>query len=524
MANSAMSATGSGLDGASKTLAESPRQELSTARKILILIALILTTTLYGTNFLIVATVLPQIQGTMSATADEIAWVVTFNILATAIATPMSGWLSARFGTRNVMIWSMSGFTLATLMCGVSESLEALVFWRILQGGCGAPSTPLTQSILLDTFERRHHGRVLGIYGIGVVLGPIIGPVLGGAMAELYSWRWAFYVLVPVGMLSVFSLYLSVPREEIKRAARLDWTGFLTLSVALCCIQLVLSRGQRQDWFDSGEIMIEALIAGVALWVFIAHSLTAREPFLNPRHLLDRNYVLGLVLVTVYGMLNFTPMVLLPALLREQMGFTEHVIGIIIGFRGVGGVIGFVVAAYVSRFDPRFSMMSGFGMLLIAGLWLMTMSLDTSAFSLAANATLQGVAIGTIWVPLTVVAFSSIQARALAETSAVFHLLRNLGSSFFISLCVAEIVRTSGVNYAHMVEFITPFNERLSFPWVLGAWNIDSARGLASISGEIRRQAAMAGYLNAFGMFTAACALAMPLVLLARSTKPVSKK
>ena len=223
MANSAMSATGSGLDGASKALAESPRQELSTARKILILIALILTTTLYGTNFLIVATVLPQIQGTMSATADEIAWVVTFNILATAIATPMSGWLSARFGTRNVMIWSMSGFTLATLMCGLSESLEALVFWRILQGGCGAPSTPLTQSILLDTFERRHHGRVLGIYGIGVVLGPIIGPVLGGAMAELYSWRWAFYVLVPVGMLSVFSLVLSVPREET--SARPGWTG-----------------------------------------------------------------------------------------------------------------------------------------------------------------------------------------------------------------------------------------------------------------------------------------------------------
>ena len=169
-------------------------------------------------------------------------------------------------------------------------------------------------------------------------------------------------------------------------------------------------------------------------------------------------------------------------------------------------------------------MMSGFGMLLIAGLWLMTMSLDTSAFSLAANAMLQGVAIGTIWVPLTVVAFSSIQARALAETSAVFHLLRNLGSSFFISLCVAEIVRTSGVNYAHMVEFITPFNERLSFPWVLGAWNIDSARGLASISGEIRRQAAMAGYLNAFGMFTAACALAMPLVLLARRPDPAGKK
>ena len=206
-----LSATEPGRDvdtetDASVTLAQSPRAGLSAARKISILLALIMTTTLYGTTLLIVATVLPQMQGTMSATADEIAWVVTFNILATAIATPMSGWLSARFGMRNVMVWSMSGFTLATLMCGLSDSLEVLVFWRILQGAFGAPSTPLTQSILLDTFDKKHHGKVIGIFGFGVVLGPIIGPVLGGAMAEIYTWRWAFYVLVPVGVLSVVSL------------------------------------------------------------------------------------------------------------------------------------------------------------------------------------------------------------------------------------------------------------------------------------------------------------------------------
>ena len=513
-----------GADGASKTPAESPRPELSTARKISILIALILTTTLYATTLLIVATVLPQIQGTMSATADEIAWVVTFNILATAIATPMSGWLSARFGMRKVMIWSMTGFTVATLMCGLSESLEALVFWRILQGAFGAPSTPLTQSILLDTFEKKHHGMVLGIFGIGVVMGPVVGPVLGGAMAEIYTWRWAFYVLVPVGVLSVSSLYLCLLEDGRRSSARLDWTGFLALSVAMSCVQLVLSRGQRQDWFDSAEIMLETVIAGVAMWVFIIHSLTARAPFLNPRYLLDRNYAVGLLLVTMYGMLNFTPLVLLPPLLREHMGFSEYFIGVIIGFRGVGGMIGFLAAGFASRFDPRVTMISGFGMLFVAGVWLMSMNLEMSLFSLGANALLQGVAIGTIWVPMTVVTFANIRSRALAETSAVFHLLRNLGSSFFISLCVAEIVRSSGANYAYMVEFITPFNERLSLPWVLGAWDVGSARGLASISGEIGRQAAMAGYLNAFGLFTAACAVAMPLVLLARKPRPAGEK
>jgi DHA2 family multidrug resistance protein len=179
------------------------RVELSRLRKVSILLVVILTSTLYGTTLLIVSTILPQMQGTLSATADEIAWVITFNILATAIATPMSGWLAARFGVRNVLVWSIAGFTVATFMCGIAGSLESLILWRIVQGAFGAPSTPLSQSILLETFSRPRHGLVMGVYGFGVVIGPIIGPVLGGLMAELYTWRWAFYVLVPVGALSV---------------------------------------------------------------------------------------------------------------------------------------------------------------------------------------------------------------------------------------------------------------------------------------------------------------------------------
>ncbi len=488
----------------------------SPLRKLVILVVVILTATLYGTTLLIVSTILPQMQGTLSATADEIAWVVTFNILATAIATPMTGWLSTRFGVRNVMVWSMTGFTVATLMCGLANSLETLVFWRILQGAFGAPSTPLTQSILLETFERPHHGKVIGVFGFGVVMGPIIGPILGGLMAELYSWRWAFFVLVPVGALSVLGLALSLEQRVPARQARLDWTGFLALSVCLSCIQLVLSRGQRLDWFESGEILLETFLGVLALWVFVAHSLTTHAPFLNPRYLLDRNYALGLVLVTVYGMLNFTPMVLLPPLLREHVGFSELVIGTVVGSRGIGGAIGFLAAGAASRLDPRIGMMAGFAMLFAAGAWLMNVSLEVTVAALAANALLQGIAIGLIWVPLTVVTFATTPPGALAETSAVFHLLRNLGSSFFIALCVAEIVRTTGMNYSRLIESLTPFNELVAMPWVIGGWNVKTVSGLASLSGEVTRQSAMIGYLNAFGMFTAACAVAMPLVLLAR--------
>ncbi|MCP5151680.1 MAG: DHA2 family efflux MFS transporter permease subunit [Ectothiorhodospiraceae bacterium] len=498
------------------TATTTDRAELSALRKVLVLVVVIMSSTLYGTTLLVVSTILPQMQGTMSATADEIAWVMTFNILATAIATPTTGWLATRFGRRQVMVWSLGGFTVSTFMCGAAGSLESLIVWRILQGAFGAPSTPLTQSILLDTFPRHQHGLVIGIFGFGVVIGPVIGPVLGGIMAELYSWRWAFYVLVPVGVISVFGLRLCLPPDPPSQQARLDWTGFLTLSIALGAVQLVLSRGQRLDWFESGEILLEAAVAAVALWIFVAHSLTAARPFLDPRHFLNRNYAIGLLLVTVYGMLNFTPMVLLPPLLREHAGFPDALVGVVVAGRGVGGAVGFLIAGFTSRLDPRIGMTVGFAMLLTAGFWLMHVNLEVTVHALAANALLQGLAIGAIWVPLTVVTFSTVAPPHLPETSAVFHLLRNLGSSFFISICVAEIVRSTGMNYSRLVEVITPFNELLSMPWTHGAWETDSVGGLARLAREIRRQSAMIGYLNAFGLYTAACAAALPLIMLLR--------
>lgn len=492
----------------------SAANDLNPLRRALILVAVVLATTLYSTTILIVSTVLPQMQGSMSATADEVSWVITFNILATAIVTPMTGWLAGRFGTRNVMIWSVFGSTVTTLMCGLAGSLESLVFWRILQGAFGAPSTPLAQSILLDAYPKRQHPMVLGLFGFGVVIGPVIGPTLGGYMAETYTWRYGFYILFPVGVLAVAALKLVLPLSRSSAPRPLDWTGFLALSVALACTQLVLSRGQRLDWFESLEIRIETLLAIVAFWVFAFHIVTARQPFLNPRHLLNRNYTIGLLLVALYGMLNFTPVVLLPPLLKAHANFPESIVGAIVASRGIGGCIGFLAAGFASRIDPRISMASGFGMLLIAGVWLMQMDLNVRPFSLAANAALQGLAIGAIWVPLTVVTFSNIAEQDRPETSAVFHLLRNLGSSFFISVCVAEIVRSTGVNYSRMVEQISLYNPHMALPWVVGAWDMNSLAGLQRLSNEISRQSALIAYLNAFGLFTAACAMTIPLILL----------
>ena len=488
--------------------------EPTAARRVLILVMVVLGSTLYSTTLLIASTLLPQMQGTMSATQDEIAWAMTFNILATAVATPTTGWLAARFGRRETMTWSVLLFTLTTFLCGQADSLETLILWRILQGTLGAPLIPLSQTILLDTFPRRQQGLVTSIFGMAVVIGPVIGPTLGGLLSELYSWRWAFYMIVPVGLVSFAGLRLTLPHDRPTGRASLDWTGFLSLSVTIACVQLVLSRGQRLDWFDSTEIIIETFIAGIAFWIFLVHSLTARHPFLNLRLLLDRNYAIGLVLVLAYGMLNFTPMVLLPPLLQQHAGFPDALIGEVIAGRGVGATIGFFLAIFVGRMDPRIGIAGGFALQAVSGLWLMHIDLNVDMATLMANSLLQGIAIGVIWVPLTLATFANISAANLAEATAVYHLLRNIGSSFFISICVAEIVRSTSANYARLVELVNPFNRVLEFPLVLGAWDIESLPGLAKLSKEVGRQAAMLGYINAFGLYTLVSALAVPLILL----------
>lgn len=467
-------------------------------------------------TLLIASTLLPKMQGALAATADEISWTMTFNILATAVVTPMTGWLVARFGRRNVMVWSMLGFSGATWMCGAADSLEALVFWRVMQGGLGAPVVPLSNAILLDSFPRRQAGMVTSAFGMAVVIGPAIGPTLGGFLSEAYSWRMAFYMLVPVGLSAWALLRLALPKDQPNGGTRLDWTGFLTLATAISCVQLVLSRGQRLDWFESPEIILETVIGVVAFFMFVVHSLTHERPFLDPRILRDPNYALGVVLVTVYGMLNFTPAVLLPSLLQQHAGFPDQIIGDILGARGVGATIGFFLAIFAGKVDPRIGMIFGFSVQVLAGFWLMTMDLNVTLTTLLINSVMQGIAVGVFWVPLTIATFPTLESRLMPEAMALFHLMRNIGSSVFISVCVAEIMRSSGANYSRMTEMISPYNRVLDLPWAAGAWTTDTTQGLVRLTREINRQAEMIGYSNAFALYTATSAAAIALILLAR--------
>ncbi len=499
--------------------ADEPAGGMTPAQRYLTLTTVVLGSSLYGTALLTTSTILPQMQGALSATQDEIAWVMTFNILATAVVTPMTGWLVSRFGSKRVMVWSIALFTAATLLCGMAQSLEMLVLWRIVQGGAGAPVTPLSQSILFEAFPRRQHAMVMSIFGMAVALAPAFGPVFGGYLAEMHGWRWSFYMLVPIGIASTLGMALTLPADKLLAKIRFDWTGFIALATALAAVQLVLARGVRLDWFESTEIVIESLVAAIAFYVFLVHSLGARHPFVNLRLLSDRNYAIGLALVTIYGMLNFTPMVLLPPLLQQQAGFPDALVGQVIGCRGLGMLVGFMIAGFMSRIDPRISMAFGFGLQTVAGLWMLTFDLNVTMEILIANSAIQGFAVGIVWVPITAVAFGTLDAKHYAEASAIFHLLRNIGSSFFISLSIAEIVRTTGANYSRMTEMITPYNRALAMPDVTGGWTFDTVQGLARIAKEIARQATMIGYLNAFMMYTVASGLAVVFALLVKGRK-----
>lgn len=495
-------------------VAQNPPVQLSFLSRSAILFFCILALTLYFTTILVVATVLPQIQGALSTTSDEISWIVTFNILAIGIATPMTGWLVARFGRKSIMCFCTGGFAFATLMCGLSNSLESLIFWRIVQGAIGAPTVPLTQTILLDTWPRDKHQMVMGINGMGVVLGPVIGPTLAGFAAEVYGWRSAFFMLLPVAGIATLGLLFTLPRDGQTERVRFDWIGFLSLSTAVSGLQYVLARGQRLDWFESNEIVLAAFIAAVSFYVFLSHSLTTTNPFLNLNLLKSRNLSVSFVLASLFAMLNFSPMVILPTLLRQHFDYPDALIGLIVGSRGIGGLIGFFVAMYSNRVDPRLSMATGFALLTLSSYWMMTFDLNVTPLELALNGVLQGLCIGIVFVPLNVVAFSVLDPKYRPETISIFHLVRNVSSSMFISISVAEVIRSTNVNYARLIELVNPFNPAFTSPWVSGAWTTSTQSGLAMLSGEITRQSAMIAYLNTFGLFMVVSAIAIPITLL----------
>lgn len=498
------------------TASVAPSLSSITPRQWLVLVMVQLTTLLYGMSITLANVVLPQVQGAMSATQDQIAWVVTFNLVATAVATPLTGWLAARLGWRMLMFVAMAGFTVSSFLCGIATNLEFLVAARVGQGFFGAAIMPMGQGILIATFPRQLHALVMMMWGMGAVFGPIGGPVLGSMVSEATNWRGAFLMIAPPGLLATIFVWFALSQHTEKRNLKFDWTGFLALAAAIAAAQLIMDRGQRLDWFESPEIVIEAFVAVVGFWIFITHILTSNNPFVDPKLMLDRNFSIGLITVFVMGMLSYTPMVLFPGLLNDLRGYPEGIIGLLLAGRGLGNLASFLIVVQATRWNPRLAMAIGLAMQAVAGWWMAQLDINMTSGHVFWSNALQGFGFGLAFTPMSVLAFATLPRDQVTAGMSLFHLTRNFGSSLFISASVVLLIRSTAVNYSVLSEGISPFNKALTYPEVVGQWNLGTPSGLMALAGEIHRQAAMIGYINAFYFFAFAAAAAVPFAWLMR--------
>ena len=481
-----------------------------------LIITCTLVTTLYATTITIANVSLAQIQGALSASPDQVAWVVTANLIATAVTIPLAGWISARFGRRRSMIWGVLGFGATTLMCGFSNSLAELVFWRVLQSAFGSPLTPIAHSVVIDEFTGDRRARATAIFTTGVSIVPTIAPMVGGYVSEEISWRWVFFILIPIAVIALAGLLMFVkPDPPRENQQKLDWIGFLSLSMAIACVQLMLDRGEREEWFGSIEIILECAGALLFGWIFLAHSFTTDRPFLDPRLLLERNFALGIGISTIFGMLFVTPMVMMPAMLQQLRDAPEFTVGALIAIRGIGTLISqIMMIAFASRWDPRFLFLIGFGTHTYAGLEMAGFDMNVSLSEVSWMLVIQGFGVGCLWVPMTLVTVSNFDPRRSAEGMAWFHFVRSVGSSFYISASFVVIFHTQKMSYSELVQWINPYGERLSLGGVVAGFNMESTAGMMGIVGEVASQATNIGYINVFNLFLWTSLLVYPLVAL----------
>ena len=494
------------------------RRDQGAPNKWAITVSIMLATIMVSLDTTIANVALPHIQGSVSASQDQITWVLTSYIVASTIMTPMTGWLSGRIGRKQVFLISIIGFTIASMLCGMAGSLFQIVLFRLLQGLFGAALIPLSQAVLLDIYPKEQHGQAMAIWGMGALLGPIMGPALGGWLTDNLTWRWVFYINLPVGVLAWLGVWTFISNNKHDIPKPFDFFGFGMLTVAIGAFQLLLDRGPTQDWFGSKEIWTEAIVAGTALYLFTVHSLTAKNPFFDRALIRDRSFVIATVVGFFLGILLYSAMALLPSMLEGLMGYPVVTTGLVMMPRGVGAFIGmFTVGRLVGKVDARLLVASGMALMGVAAFMMSRFSLEMNATPLIVSAVIQGLGTSTVFVPLTTLAFASLNPIFRAEGSGVFTLVRNLGSSAGIS--IVEALQTSNVEKVHsgLVTHFAPGDQTLSL--LPQALNPTTAAGAAALNAEITRQAAMVAYVDDFWLMVIITVCAAPLLLLLKAPK-----
>ena len=483
-------------------------------------VSIMLATIMQALDTTIANVALPHMQGSMAATQDQISWVLTSYIVAAAIMTPPTGFLAARFGRKNLFMVSVIGFTLASMLCGAAVSLPEMVGFRLLQGAFGAGLVPLSQAVLLDTYPKEKHGSAMAMWGMGVMLGPILGPTLGGYLTEFYNWRWVFYINLPIGLMAVFGIMAFVPETDKKPGLSFDWFGFALLSLSIGALQMMLDRGEDQNWFSSLEIVIETALAGLCLYMFIVHMFTAKNPFLAPGLFADRNFVVGLFFIFVVGMVLLATLALLPPFLQNLMGYPVVTAGILLAPRGVGTMIAMmIVGRLVGRLDTRLLILFGLFMTALSLYEMIGFTTEVSQMVIIRTGIVQGIGLGFIFVPLSTITFATLNPHYRTEGTAMFSLMRNIGSSIGISVMTTMLTQNTQVVHASLTEKLTPFRMALQSPWLPDIWDWQTQTGVVALNDVVTKQANTIAYLDDFQAMMWVVIAVAPLLLLMQGPK-----
>jgi DHA2 family multidrug resistance protein len=468
---------------------------------------------------------LPNIAGNLSATIEETTWALTTYLAANAVILPITGWLARHFGRKRLLLLSVTLFTVASFLCGLSPSLPFLILCRIVQGATGGVMQPISQAVMLETFPPRERGKAMAIWGIGIVVAPIIGPVLGGWLTDTYSWRWVFYINIPIGILSVVMIraFIFDPPYLTRDSARADYLGISLLAIGVASLQIGLDQGQKEDWFSSYWITGLLVTAAIVLTVFIVYALKARRPVVDLRVFKESTYAMGVVLITLMGFVMFGGLILMPVLLQTLMGYSPLKAGIAMAPRGLGSLVmmPLVGVLMAKGADPRKVLGTGFVLGGFTFYWLSWLNLEAGFWNLFWPQFFQGVGFGMLFVPLTTISMDRIAKAEMGNATSLFNLLRNIGGSTGIAIVETILARDRQVHTNNLISHIDPYNPGVQ-NMLRGLQSTFAARGSdlttaadrarAVLWGLVQQQAAMIAFIDAFKLLGFLFLVTVPLV------------
>jgi DHA2 family multidrug resistance protein len=468
---------------------------------------------------------LPYMQGTLSASQDQINWVLTSYIVAAAIMTAPVGWIANRFGRKRIFIICSAGFTIASVLCGLAQDINQMVLFRLLQGVFGAALVPLSQAVMLDSYSLQERAKAMSIWGMGVMMGPIMGPSLGAWLTETYSWHWVFFVNLPFGFITVLGLIVFMDETKKDLSLRFDWFGFTALAVAIGALQLALDRGEQLGWLESNEIIAEFIISAVGFYYFLAHSFTTHNPFIQFGLFKDRNFVTGCIFMAVMGLVLYSTMALASPYLQNVIGYPIITAGVLLASRGCGTFVAMMLVGRLMRFFEARTLITS-GLLLTAfSLFEMTGWTDqTGVPEIVTLSIMQGFGFGLVFVPLSTVSFLTLPGSLRTDGTSMLTLMRNIASSAGISIVIAQLTEGSRRIHAILVEHINPFNHAMQMPDVAGMINMNTNTGRAMADAMVNVQAQIIAFSQDYQLVMLFILCSVPLAILIGSTKASLRK